>query len=60
MYIRKTYDLFTVQGFYFGEWFEECSETTRREGIERLKEYRLNCPQYSYRLIKQRQKKEEV
>lgn len=55
MYIRKTRDVFTVQGFYFGEWEDETSEDTRREAIERLKEYRANMPEYSHRLIKTRE-----
>ena len=56
MYIRKTRDIFTVQGLYAGNWEEETSETTRREGIARLKEYRANMPEYAHRLIKTREK----
>lgn len=56
MYIRKTRDLFTVEGFYCGEWEHETSELTRREAIERLKEYRANMPEYAHRLIKKREK----
>lgn len=55
MYIRKTKDVFTVQGLYFGTWEEETSENTRREAIERLKEYRENMPEYAHRLIKSRE-----
>jgi len=55
-YKRKTKDCFTVQGFYFGAWEDETSEDTRKEAIERLKEYRLNMPQYLYRLIKLRER----
>jgi hypothetical protein len=52
MYKRKTIDIYTVQGLYSGNWEDETSEPTRREAIERLKEYRLNMPEYAHRLIK--------
>lgn len=56
MYIRKTRDVFTVQGLYAGNWEDETSEATRREGIERLREYRENMPNYAHRLVKTREK----
>jgi hypothetical protein len=56
MYIRKTQDVYTVQGLYFGNWEDETSENTRREAIERLKEYRENMPEYAHRLTKTREK----
>ena len=55
-YIRKTRDLFIVEGFYCGAWELETAEPTRREAIERLKEYRANMPEYLHRLIKTREK----
>jgi hypothetical protein len=55
-YQRKTIDLFIVQGLYYGQWEDETTETSRREGIERLKEYRQNMPEYAHRLIKQRER----
>jgi len=55
-YQRKTIDLFTVQGLYYGQWEDETTETSRREGIDRLKEYRQNMPEYAHRLIKQRER----
>ena len=55
-YKRKTVDLFIVQGFYFGTWEDETAETNRKEGIQRLKEYRDNMPEYAHRLIKRREK----
>lgn len=58
MYSRKTIDLYIVEGFYFGSWEEETAETTRREGIARLKEYRANMPEYAHRLIKRRERVE--
>ncbi len=54
-YQRKTTDLFIIEGNYYGTWEEETAETTRREGINRLKEYRANMPEYSHRLIKRRE-----
>ena len=54
-YQRKTIDLFIVQGLYCGQWEDETAETSRREGIDRLKEYRQNMPEYAHRLIKQRE-----
>lgn len=55
MYIRKTKDIFIVEGLYFGNWEEETSEETRKEGIQRLKEYRENMPEFAHRLIKKRE-----
>jgi hypothetical protein len=57
-YQRKTTDLFIIEGNYYGTWEEETAETTRREGIDRLKEYRANMPEYAHRLIKRRELKE--
>ncbi len=57
-YQRKTIDLFIVEGLYFGQWEEETAETTRAEGIARLKEYRDNMPEYAHRLIKKRERVE--
>lgn len=56
MYIRKTIDLFIVQGLYAGNWEDECAEVTRKEGILRLNEYRENAPEYCYKLVKRREK----
>jgi len=55
-YIRKTKDVFTIQGFYYGTWEDEASEDNRKQAIQRLKEYRLNMPEYCHRLIKQRER----
>lgn len=57
-YKRKTYDLFIVQGLYFGQWEDETAETTRAEARERLREYRENQPEYAHRLIKKRERVE--
>jgi hypothetical protein len=58
-YQRKTIDLFIVQGLYCGQWEDETTETNRREGIARLKEYRDNMPKYAHRLIKKRERVEK-
>jgi len=57
-YQRKTYDLFIVQGLYFGQWEDETAETTRAEARQRLAEYRENMPEYAHRLIKKRERVE--
>lgn len=56
-YTRKTKDEYIVQGNYgYGQGFEdECTEETRKEAKERLKEYRENAPGV-YRLIVRRVK----
>ena len=53
MYQRKTYDEWIVQGYYGFGWEDECVEFTRKEGLQRLKEYRANS-QYASRLVKRR------
>jgi len=52
--------LFTVQGFYYGQWEDETTEETRAEAINRLKEYRINMPEYSHRLIKTKEQTERT
>lgn len=39
---RKTRDEWQVWGNYGYGWDEECSESTRSEGLQRLREYREN------------------
>lgn len=56
MYIRKTQDLYVIQGLYAGNWEDETAETTRKEAILRLNEYRENAPEYCYKLVKRREK----
>ena len=54
-YVRKTKDEYIVQGnYYYGDGFEdECTEETRKEAKERLREYRANGSGV-YRMIKRR------
>lgn len=42
MYIRKTMDEIQVQGFYADYWEEVYTGTTKRDALDRLKEYRAN------------------
>lgn len=45
-----------VQGYYSSSygWEDETSEDTRKEALQRLREYRANMPQYPHRLIRRR------
>ena len=54
MYIRKTKDVYVLMSNYGYGWEEEVEEDTLKEGKERLKEYRENCKNASYRLVKKR------
>jgi predicted SprT family Zn-dependent metalloprotease len=58
-YVRKTIDRWDIMSNYGYGWECECSEYTRKEAEQRLKEYRENgngC----YRLEKHREKKEVI
>ena len=55
-YKRKTKDVYTIQGFYCGEWSNECFEYTWRAARETIKEYRDNCPGPSFRIKATREK----
>jgi hypothetical protein len=52
--------LFTVQGFYYGQWEDETTEETRIEALCRLKEYRTNMPEYIHRLVKTKEETERT
>jgi hypothetical protein len=52
--------LFTVQGFYCGQWEDETTEETRIEALCRLKEYRTNMPEYIHRLVKTKEETERT
>ena len=60
MYVRKTVDTWVLEGNYGYGWEYILTEYTRKEGRERLREYRENEPQYPVRLIKKRGRKENV
>lgn len=53
-YIRKTRDVWRLQGNYGYGWETECEESTRGDGLQRLREYRENGPG-AYRLRKGRE-----
>ena len=53
MYKRQTVDEYEIQGNYGHGWECETTEETRKEALQRLKEYRTNS-QYAVRLIKRR------
>ena len=56
-YVRKTVDRWDIMGNYGFGWECDCSEYTRKEAAQRLKEYREN-DSGAYRLEKHREKKE--
>ena len=58
-YVRKTEDEYILLANYgYGHgWEEETAETTLMEIKQRLKEYRLNAPEYAYTYVKKRVKK---
>lgn len=57
-YKRKTIDTWELQVNYgYGHGFEsECVEFTRKEAIQRKREYAENCPQYPTRIVLKREK----
>lgn len=53
-YKRKTEDEFQIHGDY-GYGFEEVTcETTRKDAIQTLKDYRENQPQAVFKMVKKR------
>ncbi len=54
MYQRKTYDVFEIQGWYFGEWECVTTEETHKEAKEMLKCYNENEPRTPHRIVKRR------
>jgi hypothetical protein len=58
MYVRKTTDVFEIQGDYgYGHGYETVtSEENRKDAKARLKEYQENEPCVPFRLIKKREK----
>lgn len=49
---RRLWIIQTYTGAQYG-WEDDCAEHTRKEALERLKEYRLNQPEYQHRLTSQ-------
>lgn len=58
VYVRKTRDVYWLMADYgYGHGYEYVLEEDTREEIrERLKEYRENQPQYSYKIVPKRVK----
>lgn len=56
-YVRKTKDVFHIQGNYGWGFETECSEDNWKEARQRLKEYWENGPGV-YRLVKRRERLE--
>ena len=60
-YKRKTRDVFVIQGYYtsgYG-WEDVVEEDSRKAGLEQLRAYRQNAPEYPYQMIVRREKIEE-
>lgn len=59
-YVRKTEDQYTVQGFYGSAYGWEDVDTlpNRREARESIKVYRENMPEYRYRIVRRRVRKD--
>lgn len=55
-YQRKTIDEFQIQTNYGYGWDVECCEFTRREALQRLREYRENT-NAQIKIVKKRIKK---
>lgn len=55
-YVRKTVDEYRILSNYGYGYEETTTESTYKEGKERLKEYRTNEPNYSHKLICKRVK----
>lgn len=57
-YVRKTKDVFAVQQYTGTQhgWEDVCTEDTRKEAKQRLKEYRENQPEYPTRIKVKREK----
>lgn len=57
-YIRKTYDEYEIQGFYYGTWETVTTEETYKDAKEQLKCYNENEKNVSHRIVKKRIRKE--
>lgn len=60
MYIRKTIDVWEVQGYFSNEWEMVTVEDTKKVAFETVKCYRENDRKHPYRFIKKRQKIESA
>lgn len=60
MYTRKTRDVITIDGMYYGEWSEETTAENYADARRLLKEYRENCPNTAFRIRTHREYKEVI
>ena len=56
MYIRKTRDIYVLQGFYCGCWEDLVEYDSRREAREDLQAYNDNETGVLHRIVKRREK----
>lgn len=54
MYIRKTFDEYSIEGLYDGVFSTECICENFRDAKEQLKTYIENCPFTVFRIKKSR------
>ena len=56
MYTRKTYDEYSIEGYYGSRygWEEVCTEDNLKDAKRTLREYNENEPQYPHRIKKHR------
>lgn len=53
MYIRKTYDVYVTQGYYFGVWEDLTYDDTMADAKQMLKDYNDN-ENVPHRIVKRR------
>ena len=56
MYKRKTRDVYSIDGLYYGVWSLECNEYSYHEARETIKCYLENMPGVVFRIRKHREK----
>lgn len=59
MYKRKTKDVYSIEGYYYGEWSLECNAENLRDAKRLYREYSENCPGTSFRIKKSRERIKE-
>lgn len=55
-YVRKTRDVFDIEGFYAQGWEPVTAADTRKEARELLATYRENEPKIAFRIVKTRER----
>lgn len=60
-YVRKTKDVYEIQGYYASNIGWECvtEEETYKDAKQMLKDYEEHEPQYAHRIVKRRVKIEK-